>query len=65
MIHPDELDPTQGYLSQLRTLHPIRCGDLINGRRVLATFWKPIGEYEAPFFRLEGDEPWEEHQADA
>jgi hypothetical protein len=63
MIHHSELDPTKGYLSQLRALHPIRCGSEMDGKMVIETCWVCVGNYDKPVYRLEGDKPWEYRDA--
>jgi hypothetical protein len=61
MIHTDELDPSKGLFSQLRALHPIKCGSFIEGKRVVETGWKMRGNYNAPVYRLDGD-PFHEYR---
>jgi hypothetical protein len=55
MIHNEELDPTKGYLSQLRQMHPIKLGTIIDDKIVVETCYTMQGNYNVACFRLEGE----------
>ena len=50
-----ELNPSRSMLQQLRERHPIKCGDIIDGKRVVETCYKMDGDDHVPVYRLEGE----------
>jgi hypothetical protein len=44
------------YLETMRRLHPVRLGDVIDGLRVVETFWRSSPEEgDVPCYKLQGD----------
>lgn len=44
-----------GLFSALRTAHPVRCGDIIDGKRVVQTCYRYENGKHAAIFYLDGD----------
>ena len=44
----------EGYFNPLRHSHPVKLGDIIDGKRVVETFYKYVDGKHIPYYRLEG-----------
>jgi hypothetical protein len=45
-----------GYFESMRKSHPVKLGDMIEGKKVVATFWQWTPKAgDLPMFRLEGE----------
>jgi hypothetical protein len=45
-----------GYFEAMRRTHPVKLGEIIDGKRVVATFWQWTPENgNVPMYRLQGE----------
>jgi len=52
-IKTSQLNPTKPMLQQLRDMHPVKIGDVINGKRVTSTFYEAENGASVPCFKLD------------
>jgi hypothetical protein len=45
-----------GYFEAMRRTHPVKLGDIIDGKRVVETYWQwTPADGDVPMYRLEGE----------
>lgn len=50
-------DKSNGFFESMRRAHPLKLGDLIDGKKVVATFWSWSPEAgNVPMYRVEGND---------